>query len=191
MTAGVQQHDALLRQRFQRGEEGVEFYTVGLCVVPRIALHLETRAVEDRHVVIPGRIADPDAGVREVTLEEIRADFQRAGAAQRLNRGDTARLQHRVIGAEQQRRNGVAIRVEAFHRQIERRLLGLGLELFFCGGDCLQLRNNALLIVVEADAEIHFIRARILFKGFHQRQNRIAGVGINVLKHGADLHVWS
>ncbi len=176
--------------RAQRGEEGVEFYAIGFGVVSRIGTHLETGAVENRHVIIPSWVADPDTGIREVALEEIRAHFQRARSAQRLNRCDAARLQYQMFGAEQRRRDGAVVGVEAFHGQIERCLMRLGLELRFCGGNRLELRNDALLVVVEADAEIDFISARILFKGFYQRQNRIAGVGKNVLKHGADLHEW-
>jgi hypothetical protein len=49
--------------------------------------------------------------------------------------------------------------------------------------DRLQLRNDGLLVIVQPDAEVNFVCPGILLKGFHQGQDRIARVGVNVLEH--------
>ena len=118
-------------------------------------------------MVFPGWVADPDARIREIALEEICPHFQRAGAAQRLDGCYTLLLENRVIGAKQQRSHGMAIAVQPFHRQIQRRAVRLRVKARFGLGHRLKLRNNAIFVVVQADAEVNFVAARIFFKAFH------------------------
>ncbi len=89
-----------------------------------------------------------------------------------------------MLRAKQQRRDRLAVAGEAIHRQIERCLIRLGIEARFRFGHRLQLRNDPLLVVIEANAQVNLVRPRILFEGFHQGKYRIASVGINFLKHG-------
>ena len=72
-------------------------------------------------MVFPRRVADPHAGIREVFFQEISTDFQRARSTQRLDGRHTFLRKYRMIGPKQQRCDGIAVRIEPFHRQIERR----------------------------------------------------------------------
>ena len=92
-----------------------------------------------------------------------------------------------MVGAKQQGRNAAAIGIQAFHRQIHRGAVRLGIQAGLRLGNRLQLRDNALFVVVEADAEIDLVAAGIVFEFFHQREDGIAGVGVNVLKHAMVL----
>jgi len=50
-------------------------------------------------------------------------------------------------------------------------------------GNGFQLRNDAVLVVIKTDAEVHFVAARIFFETLHQGEDRVAGVGVYFLKH--------
>ena len=80
---------------------------------------LESSPFEYRDMVFPRRIANPHLRAREVAFQEISADFQGAGAAQRLSGGHAMFRQYRMIGTEQQRRDSVTVGVQSFHRQID------------------------------------------------------------------------
>jgi hypothetical protein len=47
----------------------------------------------------------------------------------------------------------------------------------------LKARNDGLLVIIQPDAEIHFVSAFVLMESLHQRQDRVARVGVNVLEH--------
>ncbi len=74
--------------------------------------------------------------------------------------------------------------LQPFHRQVYRGAVLDAVQLRLRRGDRPHLRNDALRIVVQADTQVHLVRARVLFEFFHQRQNGIAGIGVNVLEHG-------
>ena len=88
-----------------------------------------------------------------------------------------------MIVAKQQGLDHAAIGRQPLHRQIKAGLLLLTLQPVSGLTDRLQLGNNGLLVIVQPDAEVNFVCPRILLKGFHQRQDRIARIGVNVLKH--------
>ena len=132
----------------------------------------------------------PHLRIGEVAFQEVGAHFQRAGTADGLNGGDTPLLQHRVLRAEQQMLDGGAIGLQPFHRQVYRGAVLDAVQLRLRRGDRPHLRNDALRIVVQADTQVYLVRARVLFEFFHQRQNGIAGIGVNVLEHGVFLLVY-
>ena len=88
-----------------------------------------------------------------------------------------------MIVAKQQGLDRAAIGRQPLHRQIKAGLLLLTLQPVSGLTDRLQLGNNGLLVIVQPDAEVNFVCPGILLKGFHQRQDRIARIGVNVLKH--------
>lgn len=85
--------------------------------------------------------------------------------------------------AKQQRLDRAAIGSQSLHRQIEAGLVQLALQPVNGLTDRLQLRNDGLLVIVQPDAKVNFVCPGILLKGLHQRQDRIARVGVNVLEH--------
>ena len=186
VAAGVQQHDAARRQRAQRVEHRVEAHAAARRVVVRIAVDLEAGALEHRAVVVPGRVADPDLARREEAVDELGADAQAAARADRLDRRDAPARHGLVPGAEKQ----LLHRAAAVGRALDR-LVRLGTA----GGDDLGLgaphrlehRDAALVVEVDADRQVDLVRPRILLEGLVQAQDRIAGIGFDVLEHGAGL----
>lgn len=162
----------------------------GGVVIPGVSTYFETSAFKNCDVVFPGRVTDPHGGFRKITLQEIRPYLQRAGTAQRLNCRHALLLKNRMIGAKQQRRNGMAIGIETFHWQVQRRSVRLCINPGFRFGNGFKLRNDALFVVIQTDAEIHFVATRILFETLHKRKNRVASVGVNFLKHAVVLQVY-
>jgi hypothetical protein len=75
-----------------------------------------------------------------------------------------------MICAKQQRRNRVAIGVQPFHRQIQRGAVRLGVQTRFRFGNRLQLRDNAVFVVIQTDAEVYFVATRIFFETLHQER---------------------
>ncbi len=176
MAARVQQEDALRRQPLHRVEHGLEPHATRLGIEVRVRIDLEARPAEQRVMVFPGRVTHPDLRIRKRVFEEIGTYLQRARAAHGLNGGDAACLNQRVIGAEQQGLHRLPIRRQAFHRQVHGRcLFAFGQLLLRCCHAC-QLRNAALCVVIQADAQIDLVRTRVLAKGLHQRKDRITGV---------------
>ncbi|MNE59696.1 hypothetical protein D3C80_1548080 [compost metagenome] len=95
-----------------------------------------------------------------------------------------------MLGTEQQVLNGSTVRQQTFHRQIHRRALIHAVQLRFRCGNRLHLRDNTPLVIVKADTQVNLVRTCVFFECFHQRQDRIACIGINVLEHGVVLLDW-
>jgi thiamine biosynthesis lipoprotein ApbE len=60
-----------------------------------------------------------------------------------------------------------AVSVKTFHRQIKRCTVRRSVQPRFSLGDGLQLRNDAVFVVIKANAQVHFIAAGIFFKTLH------------------------
>ncbi|MNV95840.1 hypothetical protein D3C71_1907800 [compost metagenome] len=50
-----------------------------------------------------------------------------------------------------------------------------------------QLRHHAGLIVVQANTQVDLVGARVGLEGFHQREDRVAGIGIDMFEHSVQL----
>mmetsp|Transcript_81090 Transcript_81090/g.262089 ORF Transcript_81090/g.262089 Transcript_81090/m.262089 type:complete len:208 (-) Transcript_81090:7-630(-) len=88
-----QHHGARLRILLQSLEHAFEIEAPRLRRVVRVLLDNQAGHLEDRDVVAPGGLRDPDLvglGAQE-RLRELRADAQRAGAREALHRGDAPR----------------------------------------------------------------------------------------------------
>ncbi|MDF2975268.1 MAG: hypothetical protein K0R61_5718 [Microvirga sp.] len=89
-------------------------------VVIGIGVDLEARGLEELAVVLPARIADPHLRPRLDELQEVRADFQAAGAAQRLHGDDALGLLaeneclHRAVVGREAVDRQIAARCRAF-----------------------------------------------------------------------------
>ena len=92
--------------------------------------------------------------------------------------------------AKHQRRNRLTVAAQPFHRQIQRGAMRPGVQACFRFRHRLQLRDNAVIVVVQPDTQVDFVASRIFFEAFHQRKNRVAGVGVNFLKHAMYLQVY-
>ena len=98
-TPGI--HSAEQVQGWRQVTDAV--HAAGGRIVVGVVVHLDAGPLEHRLVVVPGGIADPHLGGREVALEQIGTDLQRAGAADGLDGGDAAGGDRLVAGAPQQR----------------------------------------------------------------------------------------
>jgi hypothetical protein len=125
-------------------------------------------------VVFPARIADCDLRRRIEALQEVRADLQRARAAQRLRRHDAAGGDQRRVVAEQQFLHRCVVDGDTFDRQIAARQRSFDACLFrFADGA--QQRNLAFFVGVHADTQVDLGGARVGIEGFVQAQNRVTG----------------
>ena len=164
VAAGVQQHDALRRQAAQAVDHGIELHAASGRIVVGVVMHLDAGSLEHRLVVVPGGIADPHLGGREVALEQIGANLQRAGAADGLDGGDTSRLDRFMVGTKQQVLHCGAVVGGAFHRLVGARGRGGG-ALRFGLLHRRQQRNTPLLVVIEANPQVHLLLAGVFVEG--------------------------
>jgi hypothetical protein len=67
----------------------------------------------------------------------------------------------------------------------------LGIQPGFGFGNGLKARNDAIFVVIKPNAEVNFVASGIVFETLHQRQDRIARIGVNFLKHEGILQVYS
>ena len=86
VAAGVQHDDRAVRAAARSAREhAVEVEAARRRVVVRVAVDREAGALEQRAVVLPAGIADPDLRAGREPAQEIGADLEAAGAAQRLH----------------------------------------------------------------------------------------------------------
>ena len=174
VAAGVQDDDRPGRGRLQRGAHRREVDVLLDRVVVGVGADLEAGALEQGAVVLPARLADQHLGVGAHALEQIGADLEAAGAADRLDGGDPAGLARRVLGAEHQRLGRGVVGGDAVDRQVAARLGGLDQHLLG-GADAAQDRQLAVLVVVDADAEIDLGGVGIGGELLVETQDRVAG----------------
>lgn len=103
--------------------------------------------------------------LRKVTFEEVGPDLQCARTADRLNRGNAILLKRGMLCAKQQRRNRLTVAAQPFHWQIQRGAMWLGVQA--CFRHRLQLRDNAVIVVVQPDTQVDFVASRVFFEAFH------------------------
>ena len=105
----MQQDDTARWQGFQGRQQIVETHAVGGIVVPGIRADVKSRPFKNGDVVFPRRVADPHAGIREIALQEIGPHFQRARAAQCLDRRHSLLPENRMVSSKQQWCDSMAI----------------------------------------------------------------------------------
>ncbi len=182
VAAGVQQDDASRRQGAQRLAHRIEAQAAGVRVVIRVGVDSDAGAFEHRAVVVPGRVADPDGAVGQPALDEVGADLQAAARTDGLQRGDAAIPDRRMPGAEQQRLHRAPHRRIAFDRQVAlgaARSEHLRLGIAHAG----QHRNAAVVVEVDADRQVDLVRPRVFLEGLVEAQDRVAGVGLEMLEN--------
>ena len=183
MAAGVQHHYVVLLERAEEGFHFFEFHADGGGVVVGVFAHFEAGAFKNADVVAPGGVAHVALGLRKPGVDKIGTHAQRAGAAERLDGGDAAFFHGGMVGTEQQVLAGATVGGQAFHGQVAARARALG-KGAFNGFHALEHGQAAFAVVINAHAEVYFLAARVLVVFFHQAEDGIAGVELNVPKHG-------
>ncbi len=178
----------MLGQGVEGRDHLVELQAIGFLVVVRIAVDRDTGGGEEGAVIVPGRIADPYRALREVAFQEVRGDADRSRAAERLDGGDALLLHGRVIGAEHEFLHGLAVLRHAFHWQVGM-WCALLVHPFGRLTHAAEHGNLAVGVVVQADAQVDLMVARVGLEGFEQRQDGVAGVKIDVFKHDVTFRI--
>ena len=181
VTAGVQQHDVTFRNLLERAEHAVEIEpVVGIDI--GILFDVQPGRTEHAEMVRPGRVGQPDRLARQVGLDEVRSQTQRAGAARRLGRARAVVGQHLAVGAEHRAQD-----VAAVFRIAVRADIGLGLfvldEQLLGFLDRAHDRRDAGFVAIDADAEIDLVRVAVVLEGLDQPENGIAGDSLNRFEH--------
>ena len=173
VAAGVQYDDRAGGQVLQRGDHAVEIQPVRRRVVVRIGVDGEPGAFEQRAMVLPGRVADPHLRARRETAQKIGADLERAGAAQRLNGDDAARLYDLGFGSEDQAAHRAVVGRDAVDRKVDVRAALVG-QRALGTAHALEQRYLAVVVAIDADAEVDLARIRIGIERFGDAQDRVA-----------------
>ena len=174
VAARVQHDDRAGGELFERSGHPGEVEAMGRGVVVGIGVDRKPRSLEQRPVVLPARIADPHLGIRIHPAEEVRSDLQRAGAPQPLNGDGATLLDDRRVGAERELLDCPVVRRNTVDRQITSRrdrLQHVALDV----PDALEHRDLPLIVVVDADAQVHLLRVLVGGIGFGDAEDWIAG----------------
>ena len=172
VAAGVQRDDRAGRCAVERREHRVEVDAALGRVVVRVVLDDEAGAFEQGAMVLPARVADQHLCAGIHPLEEIGADLQRTGAADRLRRGDASGLDSLAVGSKYQCLDGLVVYRDAVDRQVAAGLRRFD-HLLLGFGDALEQRQLAVVVVVHADSEVHLGRIRVGVELFVQTEDRI------------------
>ncbi len=169
----MQHDDRAVRNLLQRGEHAVEVETARRRVEIRVGVDHEARALEQRTVVFPARIADVDLCAGREPAQEVGADLEAARAAERLQRDHAAGLYDLAVGAEHELLHGLVVDGDAVDRQIARGAHAGG-HLVLGAADALQQRQLAAVVVVHADAEVDLARIGVGGVGLRNAEDRVA-----------------
>ena len=173
VAAGVENDDRTGGEAIERRLHAGEVDAARGGVIVRIAFDDEAGGFEEGEVVFPGRIADMDRRLGVQALQVVGADLQRTGAAKRLGSDCLAIGEQWGVLAEQQVLYGLIVGRRAFDRLIATRRGSLQASLLG-DPDGSEQRKFAVVIKIDADAEIDPGVARIGVEGFIQSENGVA-----------------
>ncbi len=110
---------------------------------------------------------------RREALQEVGADLQRAGAADGLHGDRTFLLNHGAVGTKYQLLHRLVVGSQAFDRQVgaRRRLRD---QHFFRFLYARQQRHFAIVVIIDAHAQVDFGRILVGIKCFGNAQDRVA-----------------
>jgi len=173
VAAGVQHDDGAGWRGLQRRQHVGHAHASRGGVVVGIGLDGEAGVGEQRAVVLPAGVADQHLGAGLDPLQEVGADLQATGAAQGLHGGHAAFGQQGRAGAEYQPLHGLVVGGDAVDGQVA---LGLGrLEQLLLGRrHALQHRQLALVVEIDADAEVDLGRVGVGGKLFVEAEDGVA-----------------
>ena len=123
-------------------------------------------------MVFPARIADPDIGAGVDPPQQIGADLESAGAAERLHRDHAALLERGAVGAEQDFLDRAVVGLEPVDRAGSCGARGRG-KLLLGAAHAFEHRHFAVVVGVDADAEVDFVGVGVGVEGFGDAQDRV------------------
>ena len=185
VAAGVQHHDGARLGALEVGQHPVDVDALQRGLVVAVAVHPETRAREQRAVVLPARVGDQDGGRRLDLLEQVRAHLQCAGAAERLDGRDPALDEGLGIRPEHQRPHGLTVGGHAVDAEVALRRR-LGRESLLSRPDALQQGQLAAVVEVDTHPEVDLLRPLIGDEGLGEAENGVCGGELDTIeqRHG-------
>jgi hypothetical protein len=183
VAARVQHDDVAGRNTRQIGTHRGVVQPACRRIVVAIGIDLETCPVEQRAMVVPGRVADPDLGLGCEPAQEIGAELESTGAAERLHRHRAPGCDAFSVGAEQQRLHRFVVGREAIDGQIRARRCLVG-KIAFGAPHALEQRHLAGVVVVHTYTEIHLVGIGVGIERLGDAEDRVAGSKLDGGKHG-------
>ncbi len=175
----MQKHDIAAPGATQRGQHGVEPHAARGGIEIGIGRGLQTGRRDDRHMVRPGGIGNPYRRVGPGAAQQLGDQAQRARTARRLRGAKPRRIR---LGAKgQPDHGGIKGRIAGKAEIGFRRLLVI--EALFGGAHGAHDRRAAVRILVDADAEIDLVRARIVAEHADQGKDLVGGGRLQCLEH--------
>ena len=174
VAARMQQDHGTGFQPAQVGQHAGEIQAMRGGVEIGVVDDVEAGRAEYGAMVFPAGIADRHRGVRQQLLQQVRAHAQGAAAADGLGGGDAAGGDQLRILAEHQLAGGGVIGRQAVDGQVAARL-ALGGQGFFDAAHAVEQGDAALLVVVDADAQVDLLGAGIGVVSLGQPQDGVAG----------------
>ena len=174
VAARVQHHDRGGRQRAKRRQHLLELHAVAGRVVVGIGVDGEAGRLEERAMILPAGVADPDLRIGDEAADEVGANLECTSAAQGLYGGDTLVGEKWRVAAEQQPLDSLVVLGEPVDGYVAtgRRLLqpqGLGLA------HGLKQRDLAGVVVVDPDPQIDLAGTGVGDECLGQPQDGVAG----------------
>jgi hypothetical protein len=137
-------------------------------------MDLEAGPLEQRPVVLPARLADPDLRLRAEQPQEICADLQAARAAERLHRNHALLHQRGGTRAEYQDLHRLVVGLQTVDRQV-----GLGRArlhaLLFGASHAFEQRHLAVVAVIHPHPEVDLVGVLVRYEQLRDAQDRILG----------------
>ena len=171
----------------QGSQHGGEIHAMGGLVVVGVVVDFEAGAFEQRTVVFPARVADVNLGIRGEALQEVGADFQRAGAAQCLHGHGTFLLNYGAVGTKYQLLHRLVVSCQAFDWQVGTRGVLFDQDRFRLF-HALQQRHFAIVVIIDTYAQVDFRWVSVCIKGFGDAEDRVARGHLDGAENGRVRH---
>jgi len=183
MAACVEDDDAPAGEALQLRDHPLEIEAVGFGVIVGIGFDVEAGRLEERAVILPARVADPEGRLREVPLQEIRADLQGARPARSLYRHRPPLGDQRRIGPEQELLDLCVIGGDA---DLGKVILGVlsGVPALLRIADDVEHRDFPAAVLVNSHAQIDLLRIGVGVERFGQAKDRVGRRQGDFVKRG-------
>ncbi len=185
VAATVQKQDIALPHSLDRRDHRLEVDSMRIEVVVGVLREVQTGELEQREMVGPRRITEINLSVGPRAMQQVTGNAERPATARRLNRRDAAGGDDGMTLAEYQ----------ALHAGIEAGVTGngdIGLgglcseELLLAATNRFENRRVAVVVLIDANAEINLVRAFVGAKQSHDADDRIGRESFQSFEHSLD-----
>jgi len=187
VTAAVEQHHITRRSLFEGFQHRIDTDAAAGLVIVGVGFNRQSGTLEDRKVIGPGGVADPDGGLGIHPHNQLSTDAQGAGTAGGKHRAHAIVAKSAVPLTQDELDHAVVIGLDTHLGDI-----GLGIflpiKLLFSRLDGAHHRGLAVLGFVDPDTKVNFEGARVLPERGSQAKNGIGGKGFQGVEHRSSLN---